>query len=230
MGSSEDVLKKIKKGLKIGSSADLLKKVRVELKPLSDQILTHPFIEQANAGNLPRAKIKRFAEQQYYIVSNDARSLASMLSRARGDKELELFSSFLKADLEALPKLVKMADGMGIPTDQIEDVGPIVEAVAYSHYLAFLASSGTIGENAFALIANIPVWGKNCKSLASSLNKNYGLKEVSFLEAFSLFPKKLEDLALEVIQEYLPSGAPKMRRAASVIQRYELMFWDAISI
>ncbi len=230
MGSSEDILKKIKKELKIGSSADLLKKVRSDLKPLSDQILNHPFIEQASSGTLPRAKIKRFTEQQYYIVSNDARSLASMLSRARGEKELELFSSFLKADLDALPKLVKMADGLGIQTPQIEDVGPIVEAVSYSHYLAFLASSGNIGENAFALITNIPVWGKNCKSLASSLSKNYGIREVSFLEAFSSFPKELEDLALEVIQEYLPSGERRMRRAASVIQRYELMFWDAISI
>jgi len=64
MGSSEDILKKIKKGLKIGSSADLLKKVRLELKPGESTIIATGI----GANNCLYHAVLGFHVRQYEVL------------------------------------------------------------------------------------------------------------------------------------------------------------------
>jgi len=207
---------------------NLLDSVRRELAPLNELIFSHPYLNDVEKGRLPLEKVKRFVEQQYYIVSHDVKSLAIMLSRAKG-REVDFFNLLLQGDIQALSNLIKMAGGLGLSIEDLEAFDPSPESVAYTHYLAFLANYANAGEQALALVVNLPVWGSACGKLSKGLKTNYSLTDTSFLEAFASTPEWIETQALEIIEPYLPEHERRIRRAAKLIQGYELMFWNGIS-
>jgi len=201
--------------------------MREELSHLNERILNHPFVLDAESGKLPRDKLRIFLGQQNYIVSNDIRSIALMLSRSN-PKEAEFFQLLLEGDLQAHRNLLKMAESAGIRTDELTKVEPIPQAVAYTHYLAFLACNASAGEQAFAMVVNLPVWGSACGRLSRALRERYGVADTSFLDAFAETPAWLEEKAMAIVEDYLPTREREIRVAAKLIQAYELMFWDGI--
>lgn len=204
-----------------------LSNVRRSLAPLNQKILDHPFIADAESGSLPLGKVHSFVKNQYYIVGRDIKSLAAMLSRASGEEEL-LFEQLLKGDVEAFRLLLKMAEALGLKEAELKGYDPIPAAASYTHYLAALALYGTAGEQAIALVVNLPVWGSNCSRLAKALRGRYGIKDVGFLEFFSAPAEWLEEEAVRVMEPYIASRRASMERAAKLIQAYELMFWDSV--
>ncbi|MFQ6085884.1 MAG: TenA family transcriptional regulator [Candidatus Bathyarchaeia archaeon] len=206
----------------------LLKEVRDWLAPLNEKILKHPYIGEAEQGKLALDSIRTFVANQYYIVSHDVKSLALMLSRSTTREEADFFANVLNGDVEGLKLLVKLAEALGFTMQELEDYSPIPKAVAYTHYLAALASLASPGEQAFALIVNLPVWGSNCGRLSKALREKYGIDETGFLDIFTSPMEEAERAALQVMDGYLPASGDRMRRAAKLIQAYELMFWDGV--
>lgn len=203
---------------------DLVQAIRNELQNVNEMILNHQFIIDAEKGRLPLEAFKIFVAQQYYIVYHDARSLALMASRAINTNEFEFFLELSKGDMEALKLLEKMGLELNITIKNIE---PIPEAVAYTHYLAWLALYGNPGYQVIALIINLPVWGANCKRLSAALKNQYNLRETGFLDLFSQPYEQIETKGLEIIENYL-DYSEGMKNVSKLIQKYELMFWDAI--
>lgn len=205
----------------------ILEEIRSWLAPLNERILHHPFLDEAEKGTLPLDKLKAFALNQYYIVTHDARSLAFMVSRSTTEEELIFLNNILEGDITALPMLVKMAQALGLKVSDLEDFTPIPEAVVYAHYLTMLAHFGSPGEQALALIVNLPVWGANCVRLSRALRERYDISETRFLDIFAQPMREVEEAALPIIDRYRPKKK-LMRRVARMIQAYELMFWDSI--
>ena len=87
-------------------------------------------------------------------------------------------------------------------------------------------------EIAAAYLVNFPAWGQNCGRLSDILKKRFGLvdKEVAFFDLFASPPATFEANALSVIQNGLDCGAEPhlIRRAARLLQAYELMYWDTL--
>ena len=205
----------------------ILDEIRSWLAPLNKRILNHPYISEAEKGDLPLGKVEAFVANQYYIIDHDARSLALMASRSKSVDEFEFFNTILNGDAEALPLLIKMSTALGWGLRDLDDYTPIPEAVVYSHYLTSLAHFASPGEQAMALIVNLPVWGSNCKRLSRALKDNYGMEETSFLDIFARPMAESEEAALSVINRYL-NEKKCMRKAARLVQAYELMFWNGI--
>ncbi len=206
----------------------LLKEMRSLLAPLNEKILNHPYIIDAEKGTLPLARIQAFVANQHYIVNNDVRNLALMLSRSTSIEELRFFERVMKADLEALGLVVKMARTLGFTVQELENYVQIPEAVVYAHYLSTLAQFSSPGEQVMALIINLPVWSSNCRRLSKVLREKYQIEETSFLDLFSSPTEELEIEALRITDHYLPEKEESMRRVARLIQAYELMFWDGL--
>jgi hypothetical protein len=77
-------------------------------------------------------------------------------------------------------------------------------------------------------VANLAAWGENCRRLAGILQ---GRCDTSFFEFFAEPAPGFEEHAVAVADHGLtagdsPTGA---RRAARLLQAYELMFWDALA-
>lgn len=206
----------------------LLKDVRDWLAPLNQKILGHPYITEAEKGTLHLDKVKAFVTNQYYIVSYDIKSLALMLSRSATRKEADFFKNVLNGDVEGLGLLVKLSECLGFSVEELEKYTAIPEAVAYTHYLAALACFASPGEQAMALIVNLPVWGSNCGKLSKALRERYGTGETGFLDIFASPMEEAEKKAMQVMEGYLPARREHMKKAAKLIQAYELMFWNGI--
>jgi thiaminase len=202
-------------------------KIRARLAPLNVRVLSHPYISDAEKGVLPVKKVQTFVANQHYIVSHDARSLALMVSRSTNWDEFEFFSSILKGDETALPLLLRMAEALELTASDLEEYTPIPEAVVYAHYLTTLAHFASPGEQAIALTVNLPVWGANCKRLASALKEQYAIAETSFLDLFAQPTGEIERAARAIIDRSRYNET-RLERVARLIQAYELMFWDGI--
>ena len=210
------------------SSREFLKEVRDKLRGLNEHILNHPLLRDAEAGKLPLDRIKLFISNQYYIVHHDIRSLALMVSRTSDEFEAEYMTKLQNGDMEAFKALKKMGEEMGVEFRNVQSLDILPEAVAYTHYLAWLALYANPGEQVFALIVNLPVWGGACKRLADALRRNYGVVNTDFLDFFGNIPEWVEVDGLRIIDRYLPSSRERMLLFAKTIQGYESMFWDGV--
>jgi len=209
-------------------ASSLLREVREYLAPLNERILRHRYITDAEEGMLKPDQIRAFVSNQYYIVSYDIKSLGLMLARSSTGKEADFFKNVLDGDMEGLSRLVKLAQALGLSAEEMAGYSAIPGAVAYTHYLVTLASFAQPGEQAMALIVNLPVWGANCVRLSRALRAKYRIDETGFLEIFTSPMEEAEKSASEVIEDYLPQRREHMKRAAALVQAYELMFWDGI--
>jgi hypothetical protein len=98
--------------------------------------------------------------------------------------------------------------------------------------MAWLALYGSAAEVAAAYLVNFPAWGQNCGRLSRALRERYGLREteVAFFDLFASPVAGFEENALAVIEHGLTRAVDprRVRRAARLLQSYELLYWDTL--
>ena len=211
-------------GGRLTSGREVLEELRGELEPLNRSVLGHRLLVEAEEGRLPLDRVRFFVANQLYIVPHDLRSLSVLLARSRLPDEEAFFKRLVDGDHAALAALRRLAAELGVDPGESYSVSP--EAVAYTHYLAWLALYATPGEAAVAMTVNLPVWGAAVARLGRALRERYGVRETGFFDLFAGDYRPLEEAAYPIIERYL--DWPAYRRAARLIQAYERMFWDAV--
>lgn len=202
--------------------------VRRSLKDLEDGVLNHTILRDAEVGRLTMDHIKRFTINQWYIVNHDLRSLAVMLSRSRDLEELEYFKEAVDVDYKALKALANLLEELGIRATNPAEMSIFPAAVAYTHYISWLAHYASIGVIAFAFAVNFPVWGEASTRFGDSIGRIYGLKNLGFFQVFRPPYERFIERSLSIASKYYPEEKPAMVTAARNIQAYEKMFWDSI--
>jgi len=207
--------------------------VRQELQPLNGRILAHPYLQALQAGRIERERLRLFAEQQSYIIGSDLRSVALMVARASSEGSRAFFLELLEGERAALKALelfkaaVAPTAGTPIPDE------PLPGAFAYCAFVAWLSLYASEAEFVGAFLINLPVWGANCGRMAEALRSKYGLSEaeVAFFTMFATDPPGFEDRAAVVVADGLAHGVTpgRVRRAAALLQGYELLFWDTLA-
>ncbi|MEZ0320036.1 MAG: TenA family transcriptional regulator [Pyrobaculum sp.] len=193
----------------------VIETLRKELEPLNKEI------EDLAEGFTPEA-LRRFVTNQLYIVPHDLKALSTAMAKARAPDEYKFIKALIDGDYFALEALWKLAEELGVSFSW-SAVDP--SAVAYTHFLSWLALNGTMGDLAVAMTVNLPVWGANCQRL-SQWAKARGVRNTHFLDMFAGPYDQLEAAAEEIAQRYL--DMERYRYVARAIQQYELAFWRAI--
>jgi hypothetical protein len=171
--------------------------------------------------------------QQSYIIESDLRSVAQMVARASSGPSREFFLELLEGERAALKALdLFRAAVVAAPGPPVSDE-PLPGAFAYCAFVAWLSLYASEAEFAGALLINLPVWGANCGRMVDALRSRYGFSEadVAFFTMFAAAPQGFEERAAAVVAEGLARGvAPgSIRQAASMLQGYELLFWDTMA-
>lgn len=194
----------------------VIESIRKELEPLNREIL-------ASLGAPSRRTLVKFVLNQLYIVPHDLKALSASMAKARGEDEYRFVKLLVDGDYSALQALRRLAEELGVEFrwDQLDPA-----AVAYTHFLSWLALNGTLGDLAVAMTVNLPVWGANCAKLAEWARAN-GVRAVEFLEMFRGPYGELEELAEGIARRY--EDLERYRFVARAIQHYELEFWRAVS-
>ncbi len=216
----------------MNNAKEVVEKIRMDLRPLDEKILGHPYIMALNEGKLPQDSLRTFAGQQYHIITSDLRSIAGLLSRHGLLLSRPWLLAILQGEAAALDALLAFAKKLSMSESDLKTFEPIPAAHAYCTYVAWLGIYGSDGELAGAFLVNFAAWGANCGKMSKALQDHYGLtkEEVAFFELFSQMPPSEKEI-LEVIQGALDRGVEPalIHRAARMLQAYELMFWDAMA-
>jgi thiaminase len=210
----------------------LLDEIREELQPVNEQLLRHPYVQALEDGKIGREKLRLFAGEQYVIIASDLGSVAYLVSRFGGSPSRDFFLGILQGERAAWEALLTFAHALGLSETQLTEHEPLPGAHAYTCYMAWLALYASDAEIAAAYLVNFPAWGQNCGRLSRVLKERFGLgeKETAFFDLFASPPATFEADSLSVIQRGLDHGAePRLiRRAARLLQAYELMYWDTL--
>ncbi len=211
----------------------LIEAARQELQPLNARILNHPYIQALQAGRVGREQLRLFAVQQAHIIGSDLRSVALMVARAGTERSRAFFIELLEGERAALQALGLFAAAVGTAPSTPGADEPLPGAFAYSAFVAWLSLYASEAEFAGALLINLPVWGANCGRMAEALRRLYGLADgdVAFFTLFATPPPGFEERAAAVVAEGLGRGVARgdVRRAAALLQGYELIFWDTMA-
>jgi hypothetical protein len=203
------------------------------LQPIEAKILNHRYLQALEAGRIERGQLRIFAGQQAHIIGSDLRSVAQMVARASSERSQAFFLELLEGERAALKALEAFtsAVALGPATPTLNE--PLPGAFAYCAFVAWLCLYASEAEFAGALLINLPVWGANCGRMADALRSKYGLSqaEVAFFTMFATAPPGFEERAAGVVADGLAHGVTpgSVRQAASMLQGYELLFWDTMA-
>ena len=206
----------------------LIEEIRADLSPVRDQLLGHAYVAAVEEGLIELEQLRPFACEQHAIISSDLRSVAHLVSRFGGD----FFLDVLAGEHAALQALGTFETALGLDASDLEAYEPLPGAHAYTAYMSWLAAYASDAEVAAAYLVNFPAWGENCARLSRALTGRYGLTpdQVRFFDLFAEPDGDFEQRALAVIAAGLEREVPerRMRRAARLLQGYELLYWDAL--
>jgi hypothetical protein len=216
----------------MASAKELAVQLRQELQALERRLFSHPWIAAAEQGRLQAADLVVFAAHQQRTIQSDLRSVALLVHRYAATPSGRFFLEGLKTETAALEALPAFARRAGAGPERLGAVAPVAKALAYTHYLAWLAAYGSDAEFAAAFLVNLPAWGANCGRLSRAFQSRYDMApaDVAFFDLFARESPGFDTAALSVIQAGLGRGVPEaaIRHAALLLQQCELMFWDAM--
>jgi pyrroloquinoline quinone (PQQ) biosynthesis protein C len=214
------------------NAASLIDEIAHELQPVVDRLLSHPYVEALADGRVPRKHLRVIAGEQYAIIESDLKSVAHLIGRFGGTPEMPFFLDVLAGERAAWDGLGHFASALAISEADLAAYEPLAGAHAYTCYMAWLGLYGTAAEVAAAYLVNFPAWGQNCGRLSAIFKNQYGLTErdTVFFDGFAAPAPEFEQSAREVIQRGLDAGTDprRIRRAARLLQAYELLYWDTL--
>ncbi len=205
---------------------------RREIAAVEQQIRRHPYLGALEARKVDHARLAAFAGQQRHIIESDLRSVALIVGRSASPAPRDFFMGMLQGERAALEALEAFGKAVGLSGNKLAAAEPLPGAFAYSAYVAWLSLYGSAAEFAGAFLVNLEAWGANCGRMSRALQDRYGLSraDVAFFDLFATPPPEFEDRGLAVVDEGLAEGVDpaRIRRAARLLQGYELLYWDTM--
>jgi TENA/THI-4/PQQC family len=212
-------------------AADLLGTINAELAPVEEAIRSHRFVGSLARRAVPEETLRALAGEQRRIIASDRRSFSQLAARFPSPPAGAWLLTMAQGEGEALKLLDGYAAWLALDDDWLANYEPDPRAQAYPAFVAWLALNGSAGAVALAFLANLAAWGENCGRVATALRDVYGAGDeaVAFFEFFATPPPGFREDTLAVVQAGLDAGEDpaEMRRAARLLQAYELLFWDA---
>jgi thiaminase len=215
------------------NAQELVGQTRRELRPIGETISGHRFLDLLEARSVPEDRLRALVAEQHAIISSDRRSFAHLAARFPAGEAGEFFLDMAAGEGTALGLLAGTAEWLGLSGDALETYEPDPRAQSYPAFVAWLALNGSRADVVLAFVANLAAWGANCARVAAAIRASYGAGDdaVAFFEYFARPPEDFEDHALAVIDQGLAAGDSPLlaRRAARLLQAYELSFWDVLA-
>jgi hypothetical protein len=203
-------------------AAELLPVVRAELAPVERSLAEHRYLAELEAGRVPVELLRAFAGEQRAIITSDRRSFEHLAQRFPQPPAGGFFRDLAAGEAEALGLRVRFGAAVGLG----RDYEPLAGCQAYPAYVAWLALNGSPADVALAFLANLASWGRSSARMGDALRPLYGADRVAFFDFFAEPPAGFEERALALITT---GGRASGRRAARLLQAYELLYWDTLA-
>jgi hypothetical protein len=201
---------------------DLVASVRAELADVDRALAGHRYLAELEAGHVPLESLQAFAGEQRAIITSDKRSFEHLAERFPEPPAGSFFRDLAAGEAKARELLEPFAAAVGLG----DGYEPHAGCQAYPAYVAWLALNGTPADVALAFLANLESWGRSCARMGDALRPRLGAEAVAFFDFFAEPPAGFEERALALVETGEPASA---RRAARLLQAYELLYWDTLA-
>ncbi|KLE51417.1 TenA family protein [Klebsiella aerogenes] len=104
--------------------------------------VSHPFLQQLDAGTLPQAAFRRYLTQDYLFLIHFARSYALLVSKLRTLPEMRAAAASMNAILAELPLHVGYCEQWGLSEDAMALQSEAMETINYTRYVLDIGHSG----------------------------------------------------------------------------------------
>src|SRR5919197_5131957 len=91
------------------NKSNFIGNIQRNLSNTIDAILNHSYLHALEKNEIAKEKLEVYVCEQYYIISNDKRNFALMVSKTSNDTAAKLFTACLHTELNALENLTLMA-------------------------------------------------------------------------------------------------------------------------
>jgi thiaminase/transcriptional activator TenA len=206
--------------------------LRIEVAPLWEKILVHPFLVEMGTTKLPLDKFRFYVKQDYPFLMEFARCLGIAAAKAEDRETMRTFSSLLDASLTIeVEMLESLGEKLGIPQNELRRSELAPTNVAYTRHLLYVAYSGVVGEIVAAMLPCMWTY----QEIGERLGESEALrKHAIYAEWCATYRSKeyielvkwYRDLADRFASESGSSVREKMRDHFLLSSRYEYMFWD----
>jgi len=203
-------------------AAELLELVRAELAPVERRLDEHRYLAAVEAGRAPATSLQAFAGEQRALIASDRKSFEHLAHRFPEPPAADFFRDLAAGETEALALLDRFAAAVGLGGDY----EPLPGCQAYPAYVAWLALNGSPADVALALLANLASWGRSCARMRDALRPHYGGGAVAFFDFFAEPRAGFAERALALVAT---GDRVSARRAARLLQAYELSYWDTMA-
>lgn len=211
----------------------LIAELRRELAAVEDQIRNHPFLDALERGEAPIETLEGFAVEEFYIIQSDLRSNALMVSRFGASPAGDFFKGLADGERIAFDLIRRFGAALGLDHDDLAVREPRSGGQAFANAVVSLAAYRNQAEAAAAFLLNFGVFGENTARMADALRDEYGFSshDVEFFTFFGTPIPGFEEAALKVVAAGIEEGAEprEIKRAARLLQEYELLFWDTVA-
>jgi len=206
------------------NARELVEQLGQELAEVERAIASHRYL----AAPPPAHSLRALAAEQQVILASDRRAFAQLAARFPAGATGEFFLDMAHGEGEALVRLNQLVRSLGLGEAELREHRPAAGCQAYTAFVSWLALNGSRADVAVAFIANLSAWGAACGRLRELLE---GRCDTAFFAYFATPPPGFAERALAVADEGLAAGdSPELaRRAARLLQAYELMFWDTLA-
>ena len=201
--------------------------------PITDKVISHPFVTGIGDGSLEIEKFRYYMRQDYLYLIDFCRAISLAVAKAGSVEDMGWFAGLVDGTLNTEMSLhVSFCGDFGIAEEELESTEPSPTTMAYTRHLIKTAYSGGVGEIASSLLPCMGGYSEIGRMLharglppAQPLYARW-IKTYSALE----FAELTVSLRAFIDRIALSSGKAetrKMEETFLVSSRYEYKFWDA---
>jgi len=214
-------------------SSVFLNELRLELAPLRAEVLRTPFVERVKLGRASQSDLRRFAEQEYFIVNGDLRNIALTLTKVNDRYSLDFFLKMVNGERKALDDLLAFAAAIGLTEQELMRSRPITGCLAFTNFFGRLAMFGSPAQVAVEMEMTFDIWGANCLVMSDGLREHFGLRE-NELQFFTwwqdaTYTQFLDEHCENIISSALVTEPDSLKEAGRLGVKYELEFWQSLA-
>jgi thiaminase/transcriptional activator TenA len=199
-------------------------------EPVYRSILLHPFLIALGDGSLDVRAFRFYVVEDAFYLSEFARSLSILASKAPRDEWIVAFNRDAIETLEAERALHQSYfKDFGLSEEELRAKPPAPTTLAYTSYLLATACSSSFAEGLSAVLPCYWIYAEVGKALAgkgspSPLYQRWIDSYAS--EGYEAAVASVLGIMDEAAKDESSDARARMKRRFATTSRYEWMFWD----
>jgi pyrroloquinoline quinone (PQQ) biosynthesis protein C len=202
-----------------------------DLKPLRQRLLDHQLWKGIEQRTLPRATLRIFALQYWWLV-REAYRLDALAVVGMPDLEMqELLLAKLVPKIGAYKLLLRFGEALGLAQADFDAAQPLAGCMALTTFFYWMLAYGSAPEKIAAVSASEDIFVQICLRVGPALFSKYGMgaEQVAFFTAHDEIGEKVTPIDSLLLARYDTSeDRRRITRAVRLSHEFELLFYDTV--